>query len=902
VSFVGKTIGHIRIVDLIGTGGMGEVYEGFDKTLKRKVAVKAIGSKIRKDPISKSRFLREARALSQLKHPHICQIYDYVEEKRNDFLILEYIEGRDLRQSINAGLDKTQKLRIAEQIAHVLKAAHEKGIVHRDLKPSNVMVTRDLGIKVLDYGLARFIEPKLSHIKEEKPIEKAPSFSDLDQLSGELEHTLTLKEEPLEEGPKAGLEGIQDVPFKTRRGRIVGTLLYMSPEQARGEPAGPASDMYSFGLLLQELFTELPPYEEEEVSATLIDKAKAGETRPVSGLSSNLATLISRLKSMAPAARPTAVETVERLKHISEKPKRQVRRLIAAGIISAFVLLGFKYTLDLRRERKQAIQARDEASSVVGFLINLFEISDPGEARGNTITAREILSKGAKEIEQSLEKQPLIRARMMETIGTVYRKLGLYKEAELLLTGALKICEIRLGPKNPRLSESLLSLALLYDDQGKLKEAEEFTRHSLEIREKALKSDHPDIAENFLELGRLHFKNGKFNEAETLFKRTLEIREKAYGPDHPDVAVSLLSLGEVNYIQRRFAEAEAYYKRALTIRETILGTDHPDLARTLNNLANLYYVQRRFEEAEKLYRRSLGIREKTLGLVHPDVAHTLENIGILFHYQNKLEEAEKYYKQALEIRKNSLGENHPDVAASYDALARIYHSTDRLNEAADFYVKSLKILEKTLGPDHVELPDRIHNLGLLYLNMGRNEEAEALHKRGLKIREKAWRPGHIRVYKSLDHLGYFYMMTDRYSEAELYYRKALAIIEKEEELNQSLAQLLSDFGRNLTMQKKYDEAEQTLKRALAICEKEKDPNTQIKANSLTNLAYLYHRCLKRLDEAEELYVEVLRLQESALGRENEMTKETIKEYAELLHKLGRAEEALKLKNLQKKAP
>lgn len=898
MSFVGKTVGHIRIVDSIGKGGMGEVYEGFDTTLERKVAVKAIGSKARRDPVSKSRFLREARALSQLKHPHICQIYDYVEEKENDFLILEYIEGRVLRHSIKKGLDKAQKLRIAEQIAHVLKAAHEKGIVHRDLKPSNVMLTKDSGIKVLDFGLARFIEPKFRSVREAKLIETTPLHSGLNQLSDGPEDTLTIKEEPFEEGP----EGSQAVAFKTRRGGILGTPLYMSPEQARGEPADPASDMYSFGLLLQELFTELSPYEETEDSATLIDKARGGETRPVSGLSSDLGTLINRLKSLAPAARPTAIETVERLKSIREKPKKRIRRLIATGIIVAFVFLGFKYALDLRRERTQAIQARDEATSVVEFLINLFEISDPGEARGNVITVREILNKGANEIEQGLEKQPLIRARMMETIGTVYRKLGLYKEAEPLLAGALKICETRLGSQDLRVAESLLSLAYLYDDQGKLKEAEEFTRRSLEIREKALKPDHPDIATSLLEIGRLHLHNGKLNEAEILFKRTLEIREKAYGIEHPNVAESLLSLGQVCYEQSRFDEAEVYFERALAIRESVLGADHPDLAQTLNSLANLCYYQGKFEEAEELYRRSLGIREKTLGQVHPDVADTLDNIGILFYYQSNFEEAEKYYQKALEIRKSSLGENNPDVASSYDALARIYHSTGRYSEAADFYVKSLEILEKTLGPDHVGLPDRIHNLGLLYLTMGRYEEAETLHKRGLKIREKAWGMEHVRVYKSLDHMGYFYMMTGRYNEAETHYRRALEILEREGGRDKNLARLLSDFGRNLTMQKKCEEAELTLKRALAICEEEKNIYPQIRAISLANLAYLYHRCLKRLDEAEKLYKEVLPLQETEFGRESEITQETIKEYAELLRNLGRVEEALEIENLLKKAP
>lgn len=155
---VGKTVGHIRLIELLGRGGMGEVYAGYDDRLARKVAVKAISRKSRFDPQAKARFLREARALSRLDHPHICKIYDYIEGRENDFLVLEFIEGESLGQARAAGLDISRKLQIADEIARVLVVAHEKGIVHRDLKPSNIMLTKAGEVKVLDFGLARDIE------------------------------------------------------------------------------------------------------------------------------------------------------------------------------------------------------------------------------------------------------------------------------------------------------------------------------------------------------------------------------------------------------------------------------------------------------------------------------------------------------------------------------------------------------------------------------------------------------------------------------------------------------------------------------------------------------------------------------------------------------------------------
>jgi serine/threonine-protein kinase len=901
ISFVGRTIGHIQIVNLIGKGGMGDVYEGLDTKLERKVAVKVIGSKARRDPKSKTRFLREARALSQLKHPNINQIYEYIEEKDSDFLVLEYIEGKPLKQNINAGMEKSHKMKVAEQIAQVLKAAHEKGIVHRDLKPSNVMLTKEEGIKVLDFGLARFIEPRLRQLKRQREELRTPSLSFENIPVDGPDHTLTLAEETTESVAEES-ESPEDVYFKTQDGNIMGTPLYMSPEQARGERVGPAGDMFSFGLLLQEMFMEQSPYEVSDGSVTLIEKAAKGESRPVSGLGSDLETLINRLKSMSPAARPTAVETVERLVQIREKPKKRLRRLAAAAIISAFVLFGIKYTIDLQRERTQAVQARDEATSVVEFLVDLFEVSDPGEARGNTITAREILEKGAKEIEQGLEEQPLIRARMMETIGTVYRKLGLYKNALPLLERALEINEARLDADSPRLAETLLSVAMLYDDQGRYEEAEKLVRRSLEIRSEVLNTDHPDYAESLLELGWLHYNKGDFPEAESCFQRAFEIRERAFGLNHPDVAESLEALGQMHYIQRRFEEAGPYLERAIEIREHVQGNDHPDLAQSLSNLANIIYYQGRYEEAKELYESSMGIRKKALGSIHPDIADNLDNIGILFYVQGKLDEAITYYEQALEVRKQALGENHPDVAYSYDSVARVYQAQGQYQKAANYFQKALETYEKTLGPDHAQLPETIHGLAQALQMIGNETESEILHKKGLNIRENHWGPEHFRVYKSLEDLGHFYLMTERYEEAETHFRRALMILEKEEDMTEYMVQLLSNLGYTLVRLKRYQESEHVLKRALAECEKDTSINPGTKAYCQFSLGSLYHRHLNRLQDAEEYYRQALPIQEKTLGNENPETQETIKEYVALLRELGQAEEAQELEKRLVKLP
>ena len=695
MSMIGKSVGHIRIEGLIGRGGMGEVYRGYDDTLQRKVAVKAIAPNALLTPDRKARFLREARALSRLDHPNICRIHDFIESDGAAFLVLEYIEGRTLAQAIRAGIDKRDKLRIALEIAGVLAVAHAKGIIHRDLKPANIKLTPEGEVKVLDFGLARFLGPGPAASPGPSPAssgsapEATAGDSDEDSPAEDEERaplppelaagrTLTLD---TPSRPSSGSSDILSDSLPTEQGTVMGTPQYMSPEQARGERATPASDMYSFGLILQEIFTGRSAYEDTDDHATLLEWAKKGRTRPAAGLPSDLTTLINRLKSHAPTARPTAVETVERLDRIRDKPKRRLRRAIVGGVAAAFVLAGVKYTVDLGRQKREAVQARDEATNVVKFLVNLFTVSDPGEARGNSITAREVLDKGAKEIGRGLEKQPLTKARMMDAIGTVYRKLGLYSEAEPLINGALELRAKSLGPTGLQVAESLLSLAALRQQQGKFQEAKELFQRGLDIRSKSLPAGDPLIADAQQGLGEVHFELTELPEAEALYKQSLEIREKALGSDHPDVARSLIDLGWLYYNDSKFQEAEKIYIRSLAILEESLGPDHPDVARNLTSLAGLCLWTRRFAESEAYYRRALAIREKVLGLDHPEVAKLYDNLGLLFYYQDRLTEARSNVEKSLAIRLKALGEGHPDLARCYSVLGSIDHRAGLFAEA-----------------------------------------------------------------------------------------------------------------------------------------------------------------------------------------------------------------------------
>ncbi len=230
---IGQTISHYKILEKVGEGGMGVLYRALDTHLDRTVAIKVLRPEAVGDPERKRRFIREAKAASALNHPNIITIYDIGSSDGVDFIAMEYVDGQALNHLIaDRGVPLEQALGYAVQISSALAAAHAAGIVHRDIKPANIMVTRAGQVKVLDFGLAKLTE---RGAPDDAPTETAGvSF-----------------------GAPAG---VPSAPA-TRTGVILGTVAYMSPEQAEGKPVDARSDVFSFGAVLYEMLAGRRPFQ-----------------------------------------------------------------------------------------------------------------------------------------------------------------------------------------------------------------------------------------------------------------------------------------------------------------------------------------------------------------------------------------------------------------------------------------------------------------------------------------------------------------------------------------------------------------------------------------------------------------------------------------------------------------
>jgi tetratricopeptide (TPR) repeat protein len=583
MSLVGTSVGHIRIVGDIGRGGMGEVYIGLDERLQRRVALKAIRSEYRLHPGARARFLREARMLSQLEDPHICRIYDYIEGTDADLLVLELIDGRTLTSEVVATLDRVARFSIAGQVAAVLVTAHGRGIVHRDLKPGNLMVTGDGSIKVLDFGLARTIVP----VAESAQPAGAPAAPTPLWFDGEGETG----------APQA--EGTAPDALLTVQGSISGSAAYMSPEQARGAALTTASDMYSFGLVLQELFTGSPPQPLELPGVELIGRAARGESLPVRGLDPDLRSLIERLKAFAPAARPTAIETAERLRWIRDKPRRRIRQLIAAAVIVLLASGVLKYTLDLRAARAEAERRRGQAEDLIAFMLgDLRERLAP-------VGRLEILDDvGAKAMayfdslppEAQNDEELMRRARALSQIGEVRLAKGDADDAIVALGESLALAK-RGVERQPSRTEWLATLGATHFWIGYAHwnrnafdaALKEFTAYRaiagrmVEL-EPARAEWRLELAQAETNLGSLHQAQGRFTDAERHFDASVSIK-RALGeaePDNPrwkrELANSLSWLGESVFQQGRARAALAHYEgaAALLARLTALQPDNTE--------------------------------------------------------------------------------------------------------------------------------------------------------------------------------------------------------------------------------------------------------------------------------------------------------------------------------------
>ncbi len=751
MTLLGTTVGRIRLIDLAGKGGMGEVFVGYDETLERKVAVKCVSPKFRLHQTVTGRILREARILSRLDHPNICKIYDFLQEEQGDFLVMELIQGQSLGQALRQGIDSKTKLRIAIQIADVLVATHAEGVIHRDLKPDNVMITEAGEVKVLDFGIAR--SPEADEVSTVVPEEEEPIAVERYTHGGTL-----IQDSRSRVGSGSG-SGDSD----RRASNLAGTPRYMSPEQARSEPNTPASDMYTLGLLLQELFTEHSPLDQHPLPA-LMKEVSEGRSRAVEGLGNDLTRLIEQLKSLNPSQRPTASETADRLRWIRDTPKRRLRH--ALGIVALLLTVAGvgKYTLDLRREREAAVVARSQAEDLVAFLLEDLsaELRPRGQLELLERVARQALDYYGRSAPETTSAADFLRGTAFRNAGEVLADQGEIAPAREALESAERIHRelVRLDPEKKEwqlaLVEDLLALSQVHRNLGEREPSETKIAEALEIS-KRLVARFPDDPATLEALGEAYYSSGLhhiFSEndlAERAFLEALEIYESllAQDPDEGNYRFRLAvlqgqGLGQIYRERNQLAESFAAVQRAYAEFERLSSGGsfnsrwQHGFAWENRRLGGHLVDQERWSEALEHFRRAREITRLLLRFEPSQVdwryglSIDASSIGAVHRKLGELDQALEAYREGLAICRDllttepantqyvycqasdllSLGETHT-------ALGQARQARDAWTTAAESTAPFVTDLETA-----DEFVVEAHATALLHL--GRTEEARPL--------------------------------------------------------------------------------------------------------------------------------------------------------------------------------
>jgi len=772
-------IGPYRLVQKLGEGGMGEVWQAEQtEPLRRRVALKIIKQGMDTKQVL-LRFEAERQALAMMDHPYVAKVFDAGSTPAGrPYFAMEYVQGVPITDHCDRHrLTTSERLDLFMRVCEGVQHAHHKAIIHRDLKPSNVLVC----------------------LQDAKPVPKIIDFG----VAKATAHRLTER------------------TLFTELGVLIGTPEYMSPEQIAMSPieVDMRTDVYSLGVLLYELLVGALPFEPKELRSEGLDGIRRvlREVEPrkpsarVSTLGGERSTEAARRRRVDVAALRRQLSgdldwiTMKALekdrarrygspaelaadirRHLSHEPvlasppsmayraRKFVRRHhLAAGLVMLSVLGLIAFTATTAVQSARISREAKSKARVTEFLTDLFKVSDPSEARGDSITARELLDKGAARIRETLVDEPEVQAELMATMGTAYVGLGLYAEAEPLLTAVLETRRRVLGLEHPDTLTSMDNLANAYYFQGRYAEAETLHRETLGIRKRVLGSGHPATLTSASNLASDYSARGHYAEAEALHRETLEIERRVLGSEHPDTLTSMNNLANAYSNQGQYAEAEALHRQALEIEKRVLGADHPDTLISMNNLAHAFSSQGRYAEAEALHQETIGIRKRVLGPDHPDTLFSMNNLAHIFSSQGRYAEAEAIHHETLGIQKRLLGPDHPDTLTSMNNLAFAYYNGGRYSEAETLYRETLGIRRRVLGPEHPDTLTTMSNLASAYCRQGRYSEAETLHRETLDTRRRVLGPEHPDTVKSIFDLGGVAAVQGRRTQALRHLRDAV---------------------------------------------------------------------------------------------------------------------------------
>jgi tetratricopeptide (TPR) repeat protein/predicted Ser/Thr protein kinase len=791
----GARVGNYRVVREVGRGGMGAVYlaERADGAFEQQVALKVVRAGALAGLLER-RFLRERQILARLAHPNIARLLDAgVTEAGVPWLAMEYVRGEPITNwAAGHALSIAERVRLFLEVCAAVQFAHRNLVIHRDLKPGNIFVDGEGHARLLDFGIARLLDD-------------------------------------------AAAEGA------TRTEHLLLTPEYAAPEQIRGEAASTATDVFALGAVLYELLTErkavkLASNDIAEILRVSALDAMAPSRVPDlpagvgAQLRGDLDAIILKALARDAERRYGSVESLaaDLRRHLAHQPieaqpdswwysaGKFVRRyrtgVAATTAVALAVAAGLVGTA--WQSHRRGLEAR-KAEEVKAFALSLFSGADPARARGEELTAKELVAEGATRIEREFANEPAVKAEVLTFLADIHEKLGEADKALPMTGEALTLLNVAGNPDKVLEGNALQVQGRALLAGGKAEDAKSRLEDALKLHRAT--GAELEASEDLDYLAIHARQGGKVEDSLAFTQEALAIRQRLLGKDHPRVAESLMNLGVLSREAGKYDDALAYYQSALAIREKVLPPDHPDMVITNNNLGALLLAQGRYADSEQSFRRVLELDRRIYGESHQITIGAMNNLGSALLLQAKYAEAEPILQDVLTYWRKNAGPEHPNALTTLNNLASTYRGAGQFDKARPLYEQLIVAWAKVGGPQHPNLAVAHHHLGTISLELGDTKGADEHLHAALDIRRAARGEKHPEFADSLRELGALALYRGEVAEADRLSARAIEIQKAGLDATHPLyAATLIVRGRVLRAQQNYTAAREVDNQALSI--------------------------------------------------------------------------------------